>query len=123
MFDDQWFEKRCRPREFKQLTLDDGSLYVGEVRHNSTTREGKGVWTTPGGSVYEGYWLDDKWEHKGRMIFTDGSFYEGHFFCGKPHGLGKTVAADGTICEGYWEGGKPHGECLVTYTNGESYRG
>ena len=62
--------------EKRPMELDSGSIYVGEwndddMRHG----RGKQYWTD--GSIYEGYWKNDKANGMGRLIHADGDIYEG----------------------------------------------
>jgi hypothetical protein len=43
------------------------------------------------GSIYEGYWIDDKYHIRGRMIYPNGDYYEGGYNYGVYHGVGTKV--------------------------------
>ena len=38
------------------------------------------------GSIYEGYWLEDKAHYKGRLIHEDGDVYDGEWVADKANG-------------------------------------
>lgn len=49
------------------------------------------------GSVYEGWWSNDKKNGKGRLILANGNVYTGEFLDDKFNGLGKwECAGDGS---------------------------
>ena len=52
-------------------------------------RQGKGIQIWPDGSMYEGYWADNKANGKGRLIHADGDVYDGQWKDDKAHGKGK----------------------------------
>ena len=41
-------------------------------------------------NYYEGYWKDDLFQGKGRIVYKDNEVYEGDFFEGKKQGFGKS---------------------------------
>jgi len=51
------------------------------------------VW--PDGSMYEGYWMDNKANGKGRLIHADGDVYNGFWKDDKAHGQGIYSHLDG----------------------------
>jgi hypothetical protein len=53
---------------------------------NSNTREGRGKQIWPDGSLYEGFWRNDKANGKGRLIHSDGDVYEGDWVNDKAEG-------------------------------------
>lgn len=38
--------------------------------------------------LYEGYWKDDLYHGKGKLVYNTGIYVEGHFVEGKIHGKG-----------------------------------
>ena len=53
------------------------SLYTGGIEDNQRNGWGRQVFKT--GDIYEGNWLNDKPDGKGKLTLTDGSYYEGTF--------------------------------------------
>lgn len=49
-------------------------------------RDGEGIQTWADGSLYEGYWKNDKANGRGRLIHADGDVYEGEWKDDKAHG-------------------------------------
>ena len=74
------------PRE--ALYLQNGSVYWGEWRTDSNVREGRGVQVWPDGSLYEGYWKNNKANFYGRLLHKDGDIYQGSWLDDKAHGVG-----------------------------------
>jgi hypothetical protein len=54
------------------------------------------------GSIYEGYWKNDKANGRGRLIHADKDIYEGEWQDDKAHGYGVYYHADGARYEGNW---------------------
>lgn len=61
----------------------------------SNTRQGKGIQVWPDGSMYEGWWKDNKANGKGRLIHADGDIYDGYWQDDKAHGEGTYSHLDG----------------------------
>ena len=55
------------------------------------------------GSMYEGWWRDNKANGKGRLIHADGDIYDGNWKDDKAHGYGVYSHLDGARYEGYWK--------------------
>ena len=51
-------------------------LFVNRIM-NKDIRQGKGRQIWPDGSMYEGWWMDNKANGKGRLIHADGDVYDG----------------------------------------------
>lgn len=69
----------------------------------SEVRQGKGVQIWPDGSMYEGWWKDNKANGKGRLIHADGDIYDGYWREDKAHGFGIYSHLDGAKYEGEWK--------------------
>lgn len=50
--------------------------------------------------LYEGLFIDGKWNGYGRLIWEDGHYYIGEFRDGFYHGHGKLVMENGQVLEG-----------------------
>jgi hypothetical protein len=70
------------------VKLDNESQYQGEWKIEKLLRDGKGFMIWPDGSLYEGYWEENKANGYGRMIHADGDVYEGDWLNDKAHGEG-----------------------------------
>ena len=68
--------------------LHNGSIYLGEWAIETNVKEGKGVQVWPDGSLYEGYWMDNKANYFGRLLHKDGDIYQGEWLADKAHGFG-----------------------------------
>ena len=68
-----------------------------EIKHG----QGKQIW--PDGSMYEGWWVENKANGKGRLIHADGDVYDGDWKSDKAHGKGVYCHLDGARYEGDWE--------------------
>lgn len=54
----------------------NGNNYQGQVNKETKLREGMGVFYFKKG-LYEGYWLNGVFHHRGRIIYKDGKIYDG----------------------------------------------
>jgi len=90
--------------------LPDNAQYEGQWNKNTGERHGRGYQVWSDGSVYEGYWKDDKANGKGRLIHADGDIYDGYWKDDKAHGFGSYTHTDGAKYQGYWQDDKQHGE-------------
>lgn len=110
-------------KKLPQKTLENGAMYEGEWNEVTNKRDGKGTQIWADGSLYEGYWRNDKANGKGRLIHADGDVYEGEWKDDKAHGYGKYMHTDGAQYEGYWKEDKQHGKGKETWPDGAQYEG
>lgn len=54
------------------------------------------------GDAYEGNFMNNLKQGKGKQYMKNGNVYEGEFFEGKWHGRGKITFPDTTTEEGIW---------------------
>jgi len=88
--------------EEEKKTLDNGAQYEGEWDQQGK-KDGKGVQIWVDGSLYEGYWKNDKANGRGRLIHADGDVYNGEWKDDKAHGDGVYNHTDGAKYEGQWQ--------------------
>ena len=79
----------------EKKTLEDNAQYEGQWNKHTGKRHGRGYQIWADGSIYEGYWIDDKANGKGRLIHADGAIYEGYWKDDKADGYGVYTHADG----------------------------
>jgi len=91
--------RELRPK--KRLT--NNSHYVGEWQEGTDIREGRGMNVWSDGSIYEGYWRDNKATYFGRLIHKDGDVYQGEWLDDKAHGFGYYMHIDGSLYRGFWQ--------------------
>ena len=86
----------------EELSMPDGSKYIGEVQNG--LRSGYGdSWEKCG--HYAGNWQKDMKQGFGIFEYNNGSIYSGDFENGLPHGSGVLTLRDGDIVEGTFEVG------------------
>ncbi len=85
--------------------------------------DGRGILTSPDGSIYEGQWDNGKPHGEGAFKYPNGSKYIGTFVEGIKNGIGTLIFPDGSRYKGEWENGKPHGKGIFTYSSGNQYDG
>jgi len=97
----------------KKLSNEDGILsYIGEVKEGKMN--GKGVFSSPDGRKYNGYFKNDNPHGHGVFSWSSGSKYEGDFENGKSHGHGVFTYSDGKKYEGDFKKGKRDGRGIYT---------
>ena len=86
----------------KEVKNSEGS-YLGSLKLGATRpcRHGYGIQVYNNGTVYEGYWEDDKRQGDGRMIFQNSDYYQGDWKDGKYDGKGEMIKSDSSY-KGEW---------------------
>ena len=110
--------------EFRQeQLLENQAKYAGQWMKGTNIRIGKGKQIWPDGSIYEGWWSDNKANGNGRLIHADGDVYNGAWLDDKAHGYGTYAHLDGAQYEGNWQMDKQHGHGIETWPDGAKYDG
>ena len=74
---------------FRTVFTDNcGNHYEGEVIRGTEIKQGKGILVCPKGTVYEGYFHDNRFHFRGRMIWEHGSSHVGQYKYGDKDGYG-----------------------------------
>ncbi|CAD8066863.1 unnamed protein product [Paramecium sonneborni] len=76
-----------------------------------------------GGNIYNGEWLNQLPDGKGKYTFCDSSYYQGDFVKGFFHGKGEFRNKEGANYRGQWQQNKMHGNGTYNYNNGCKYEG
>ncbi|CAF0830893.1 unnamed protein product [Adineta steineri] len=97
----------------------DGHRYEGEFINDMP--DGKGILLRLHGSnstekIYEGRFLENKFDGQGTFYWSDGSRYQGTWKNNQRHGLGQIVYADGRVRKGQWAYDKLIEELQVSNT-------
>ena len=98
------------------------SVYKGMI-NSKGQREGFGKYYLSDGSIYKGFFHNNKMEGRGRMVNINGFVYEGEFKNGHSNGYGKYIALDGTTYKGTWLNDKQNGIGNEVYPDGSFYNG
>ena len=106
----------------KALMYPNGAIYKGMI-NDKYQREGFGKYFLQDGSIYEGFFKDNKMEGRGRLLNIEGFVYEGEFKNCLASGYGKYIGLDGTIYKGNWLNDKQNGIGNETYSDGSHYVG
>lgn len=104
------------------IKLENEAIYLGEW-NSKLERHGQGSQNWIDGSLYEGYWQNDRANGKGRLLHADGDVYEGDWKDDKACGFGKYVHMDSSKYEGQWYDDKQHGHGIETWPDGACYEG
>ena len=99
----------------------DGSVYVGDFKHDS--RHGNGRFNWSNGESYKGEYLEDERTGEGSYHWPDGSYYEGSFLRGKRHGSGSYYSVNGAVYQGEWFDDLQHGQGKLNNPNQSVVRG
>ncbi|XP_034840456.1 MORN repeat-containing protein 3-like [Maniola hyperantus] len=100
--------------------------YVGDWKND--LKEGKGLFLTFTGKLYEGDWHKGFRHGFGTLSYRlpNGTFYleyRGEWVRGKPEGVGWRYYENGDIYFGFWKRGQWHGYGKMWYQNGTYYVG
>ena len=121
---------------------ENGKYYFGEIKNNLPN--GKGIkYYLNGNILYEGNFINGKFEGNGKYIWEDNEYYigqfknglfhgkgieyysngkikyEGDFINGKYEGNGKYIWEDNEYYIGQWKNGLSHGKGIEYYSNGK----
>lgn len=104
------------------LIYPNKSIYKGMI-NSLGQREGFGKYFMSDGSIYKGFFHNNKMEGRGRLININGYIYEGEFKNDLSNGYGKSVSIDGTTYKGTWGNNKRNGFGSELYPDGSQYNG
>lgn len=76
--------------------------------------------TYANGDVYEGDWVNNFKNGKGKMTYVNGDVYEGDWMHGQKSGKGKMTYKNGNVYEGEWIGDQSSGNGIITHKDGNS---
>ena len=101
----------------------DGKYYKGQFVNNIPSGYGTKYYAN-GNILYDGYFIDDKYEGYGKEIWENGEYYIGQYHNGIKHGNGIEYYSNGKIrYDGFWINGKPEGRGKYIGPNGQYYIG
>ena len=82
--------------------LPNKCKYDGQWNEKTGQKDGMGMLIWPDGTLYEGFWKNDRQNGFGRMIRTDRDAYTGEWLDDQAQGKGTFMSADGTRYNGDW---------------------
>lgn len=98
------------------------SYYYGNFYKD--LKDGYGEYKFQDGTIYKGYWKNDKMHGKGKLIKDNYLIYEGEFQDGEMHGYGTKYFSElKRIYNGEFSMGKPYGNGTLTLENGKTITG
>ena len=103
------------------LLLDDGTLYMGQIRDSLFNGRGMCIYTD--GTVYEGEWKDGLWDGQGTIVYPDGDIYKGSFSKHVKQGKGTYLYASGARYDGEWKNDRFNGKGKLLFEDGGTYDG
>ena len=120
--DKEEFEINNTNNKIIAILYPNNSIYKGMINEKGQ-REGFGKYFLSDGSIYKGFFYNNKMDGRGRMININGFVYEGELKNGKSNGYGKYIALDGTTYKGNWLNDKQSGPGNEVYPDGSFYNG
>ena len=120
--DKEEYEINNTNKKIIAILYPNKSIYKGMINKKGQ-REGFGKYFLSDGSIYKGFFHQNKMEGRGRIININGFVYEGEFKNGKSNGYGKYIALDGTSYKGTWLDDKQSGTGNEIYPDGSFYNG
>ncbi len=73
------------------VMVDDEVIYEGQWINAKNIRSGKGLQIWKDGSIYEGWWENNKANGRGRLIHAECDIYEGNWLDDKADGYGERL--------------------------------
>ena len=107
----------------KLLHYKDDSYYLGFINKYNNNKELFGRYYYNDGSIYKGFFENDKMKGRGRLILINRYIYEGDFDDGLFNGFGKLYTINGSIYEGNWKNDIQEGFGIEKYLDGSYYSG
>ena len=120
--DKEEYEVNNTSNKIIAILYPNKSVYKGMI-NSKGQREGFGKYYLSDGSIYKGFFHNNKMEGRGRLVNINGFVYEGEFKNGHSNGYGKYVALDGTTYKGTWQNDKQNGIGNEIYPDGSFYNG
>lgn len=105
------------------LLYSDNSIYKGTININNKQREGYGTFYFKDGSIYIGFFKEDKIQGRGQLFNVNGFVYEGDFIDSKANGYGKLYDLNGLVYKGSWVNDKRNGIGQEINPDGSKYEG
>ena len=102
------------------INFPDGTQYIGTVKNNRLTGEGKYIFKN--GDTYEGNVSNGLRNGFGVFKSSNNICYEGEWKNGVKHGKGKIVQG-GMELEGEWDKGILKGKCRIKWKSGNIFEG
>lgn len=102
------------------VTYADGTIFEGEFAGGR--KNGYGVYTGNGTS-YEGNYVDDIKEGRGKQVFSNGDSYEGEYKNDMRNGRGIYTWSDGGYYDGEFKDNIQHGEGKRVFASGITQEG
>ena len=106
----------------KLFHYKDDSYYLG-FANKKNNKELFGTYYYNDGSIYKGFFENDKINGRGRLILINSYIYEGDFEDGLFNGFGKLYTLNNSRYEGNWKNDLQDGYGIEHYSDGSCYSG
>ena len=103
-----------RGRDGQVTSSANDRSYKGQYKKDQM--HGYGVWSGKNGDTFEGDFVFDCRDGKGRSVCGEtGEVYEGDWKQSMRHGMGEMKKPDGETYQGAWEDDEMHGQGLCSF--------
>lgn len=109
-----------------KLVYPNGDIYEGGFSNGKKNGNGIFIWKNPpntGDLKYEGQYVDDIEEGRGKHFWVNGDSYEGDYRSGSRTGKGKYTWKNGDVYTGNFLNNQLNGEGVVVFSDGEKKSG
>lgn len=106
----------------KEILYTDGAKYIGQVDENNKWN-GRGRVLFSDGNVYEGEVENDFMQGIGSLCYANGDKYVGQWFQDLRHGWGQYASLNGDVYEGNYLHGERSGKGVYLMSCGDKYEG
>jgi hypothetical protein len=107
----------------EEVKVTEKIKYEGEWIKGTEERNGLGRQVLIDGSVYEGYWRNNKANGQGRLLHADGDAYYGDWVDDKAEGFGIYENLQGSRYEGEWKFDKQNGLGVESWDDESKFEG
>ena len=133
VYDGEWVNDEINGKG-KMSWSDDGRAYVYEGMWKNGKKNGIGNMTSwpkdmehshewvEDMTIYDGEWVNDEINGKGKYTWPNGDFYEGDWNNGNAHGYGTMKSSNGNLYKGEWNKGKKING-TIQWGDGKEFRG
>ena len=106
-------------KEEGKITYKNGQYYIGEKMNGKRHGQGK-QYSKDGNIIYEGDWVDDKYEGYGKVVIPNLGYHIGEFKNGQIEGKGQVINENGNVeFEGNFIYGKLNWKGINYHENGK----
>ncbi|XP_050421240.1 MORN repeat-containing protein 3-like [Adelges cooleyi] len=112
IYEGEWFNNQF----IKGRWYGKNGIYEGEYMPGTKLKCGYGTMRWNDGSVYSGFWSNNKYHGKGLLVEANGNYYDGYWNYGLKHGKGIYMYRNrGQKMDGVWVDGVPKVSTIIDF--------